>query len=175
MLKYLKEEAGEDFENPYESKFCEFVYDRDYASVILLLENELVDDYKESVECIEGAECRRMIELLVNYGCYVREHVVENALNDCNVDLAKFLVHEYGVVPTSRAYGCVLGGHVEDELLIETLNWLHDEVGCKLKSDEYFYDEVGKLRFSDELWKKYLEGESLEVQKWFHDRVSKIS
>ena len=161
MLKFLKEEAGEDFENPYQNKFCEFVYDRDYASVILFLENDIVDDYKELVECVEGAEFRRMIEILVNYGCYVREHVVENALHDHNVDLAKFLVREYGVVPTSRAYGCLLGGQKKDELLVETLNWLHNEVGCKLES-------------RDKLLVKYLDGESLEVQKWFHDRMSRI-
>ena len=162
ILKYIKQEEslnphGED---PYKHLFLRLVREGEYAKVKLLLENYLVDDYKECAQFVARGDHRTMIELLVKHGCYVRPYVVSNSLLDQNMELARYLVREHAVVPTSRAYGCLLSNYAEDETFLEMLNWLHDEAGAKLEADE-------------KLLVEHLPKRSVVIQQWFYDRVPK--
>lgn len=117
MLKYLKEEAVEHCENPYQHR----------------------------------------LQLLEKYGWQLREEVIDNALRDHNICLAKYLVDTYDVKPSPRAYRFVLARDAQDEWFIDVLNWLHDDVLVrKLKSDS-----------EHELLENTVRSKSPWVQMWF--------
>lgn len=152
MLKYLKENADGEFEDPYDDDLSASVVNHDYESVKMLLDNDLVDDYGHCI--VHASTDYSMIKLLELYGCRVCETLVDNAILDQHVELARHLVEEYNVFPTSYAYRFVFqDGFAED---VDTLNWLHDELGLK-------WDPKDPT--------KYVEGDlSPVVRQWFYDR-----
>ena len=152
MLKYLKEEAGEDFKDPYKTHFHKFVLHSDRKAVVMLREHGLVGDFRGAI----GKDLYTVM-LLEKYGCHVRPEMVDAAVYDHDLRLAKYLVRSRGIVPTSRAYGNLLRRHAQDEWFIESLNWLHDEAHCKL--------ELG-----DDLLMEHLANQSPLVRQWFSDR-----
>lgn len=153
MLKYSKENADGEFENPYEEDFSQFMLDNDSESVKMLLDNDLIchyDDYTMPGACTDYS----MIKLLELYGYRVCERLIDNVILDQRVELARHLVEEYNVCPTSEAYNFVLQDGFEED--VDTLNWLHDEVGCKWDSKDV---------------ENILERDiSPVVRQWFQDR-----
>lgn len=75
-----------------------------------------------------------------------------------NLELARCLFRDHYMSPTSCAYDCVLSIRATEEHVLQMLNWLHDEVGCKPEVDE-------SLIFS-------LMKEGPVIQQWFRETLN---
>lgn len=155
MLKYLKDETGGQYgSDPYTLKFQQFVWKGDCERAEILLKNGLVDDFKGVIPVD-----LYMIKLLEKYGWRIRVEVVDNAIFEHKIALAKHIVQAYGINPTARAYWLVLARRAEDEVYFDVLNWLHDDLRVgKIKSDCDNQQLVRVLRFR-----------SPELKNWFED------
>lgn len=161
MLKYLKDESGGQYgSDPYTLKFQQFVCKGDCEKAEILLKNGLVDDYKGAIPVD-----LYMIKLLEKYGWRVRDKVVDNAIFEHNIGLAKHLVEAYRVDPTPRAYRLVVNRREEDAFYINVLNWLHDDVCVHRMKCDYDLKQLVKV----------LRHRSPEVKKWFDDREMLLS
>lgn len=159
MLRYLQEEADRDFHDhdSYLTKFIHFVEGGNYKKVEMMIKSDVVSYDYLGLDVAFRNEDRQMVHVFAKFMGFV----TDTALIFNNVSLAKYLIHEFRVMPTYDAYRCIIGynkdDRKDDDWLIDSLNWLYDEERCPLENGK-------SLSYT-------LSNQSPVVQKWFQDRL----
>lgn len=155
VLKYIRDV------HPYDV-FRRFLFqgisDGDTLEVAFLVNHCLVGDTHTAMMSAFRAGDTYMVNVMfVNMAKSQKSRAVDQAIGSHQqrgVCLAKYLMREPEVRPTSDAYRYLLRTHHGEEQLVSILNWLHDELGVRVKPEGL----------------TNLANHSPAVQQWFRDR-----